>query len=161
MSTVSIFMKFTCHCGIFFQLFRFYNFNVFSILIFVKKNGRDFTVNHDGHVWGSSGPAVLTRVLQQICGVKSPEQMKSSLCWGFHLMPRKKFYAVHYSNWKSFFDKKSTNSTLQNTEKSAIVHVWNKLSVGEKIKKSEERTAYEMIAMKQCPKVFEACGEYF
>ncbi|XP_031634031.1 lactosylceramide 4-alpha-galactosyltransferase-like [Contarinia nasturtii] len=122
---------------------------------------KDFAVNHRGYVWGSSGPAVLTRVLKKICREKSIQKMTPSKCWGFDVLPRKNLYAIHYSNWKHFFNKKLTNETLEQTSKSPVVHLWNKLSIVERIKKSEKRTAYEVIAMKHCPKVFEASGTYF
>lgn len=86
--------------------------------------------------------------------------MKRRRCRGFNVYPENAFYAVQWRDWKYFFLEKYTNKTLELTENSVAIHVWNKHSkttpviVGSKV-------AYGLIAEKYCPKVYSSCGKYF
>lgn len=122
---------------------------------------RDFATNFIGKNWGHNGPGVLTRVLKQICGVKYTTDMSPEKCWQFKVYPPDAFYAINSGDWQMFFDANSTQETLKLTNRSMIVHVWNKMSSNQSIRKTAAETAYEIIASKNCPRVFQASGEQF
>lgn len=114
-----------------------------------------------GELWGYGGPMLLTRVLKQICKTNEIEKMMPENCWGFKVFPPNEFYAIKWSLWAHFFNANYTAETLAATQNSTAIHVWNKFSHGQQIKKATPQTAYEVIAEKNCPKVFKASGDYF
>lgn len=120
----------------------------------------DFQRNFNGDDWGTNGPGVITRVLQQLCGTKTPELMTRERCGGFKAYPPGEFYAVPWPNWDWFFDPTKTNETLELTKNSQVVHVWNKHSIKKKVKVGSS-VAYGLIAEKHCPNVYKASGDYF
>lgn len=87
--------------------------------------------------------------------------MRPDKCGPFNVLPQKAFYAIESSDWEMFFDPNATQQTLQATEDSIIVHVWNKKSAQQNIQKTTVKTAYEIIASKNCPKVYLASGNEF
>lgn len=87
--------------------------------------------------------------------------MTPERCRGFKVFPAKAFYAIPFSDYHHFFDQNATRTTLSRTKNSMIVHVWNKRSFNEKIRKGEKKTAYEIIANKNCPLVYQASGDEF
>lgn len=87
--------------------------------------------------------------------------MTPEKCWGYKVFPLNEFYAVHYSAWEAFFNPNYTNEVLALSQNSTGIHVWNKLSFGDKLNKSGPKTAYGAIAEKNCPKVYGASGDYF
>lgn len=114
-----------------------------------------------GHRWGHNGPGVLTRVLKRICQVEYTFEMTPAKCLGFEVFSRNAFYAIPSTSWQIFFNPNATQKTLRMTNNSVIVHVWNKLSSGKRIQKRQKMSAYEIIASKNCPKVYETLGNYF
>ncbi|XP_041449801.1 lactosylceramide 4-alpha-galactosyltransferase-like [Drosophila obscura] len=120
----------------------------------------DFQQNFDGKEWGTNGPGVITRVAQQICGTKNISVMLENRkrCLGFMVFGCSAFYAIE--NWPGFFDPKRLEKTMARTKDSYVVHVWNSQSHKEPIKVGSD-TAYAKYAEKNCPRAYEAAGEYF
>lgn len=87
--------------------------------------------------------------------------MTPKKCWGFKVFPQNAFYAIRSKSWQMFFDPNATQDTLRMTNDSVIVHVWNKRSSNQQIRKRRKKTAYEIIASKNCPKVYQASGNDF
>lgn len=115
------------------------------------------------HEWATNGPGTLTRVLRKICRINDIYSMKPEYCWGFKVFGPETFYAIYYPIWRHFFETNPTvvNSTLDKIKNSISIHVWNKLSKNEIIDKNKPKTAYGIVAEKNCPKVFESTGRYF
>lgn len=103
----------------------------------------------------------MTRVLKKICNVKYTSEMTPERCWQFQVFEQNKFYAIKSDDWQKFFNPNDTEETLALTNSSIVVHVWNKMSSNQSITKTTEKTAYEIIASKNCPRVFQASGELF
>lgn len=82
--------------------------------------------------------------------------MTPEKCWGFQVLPRTAFYAIRSKAWRMFFDPNTTQAALDMTRNSIIVHVWNKHSSNRSTGESNEKTAYEIIASRNCPRVYEA-----
>lgn len=122
---------------------------------------RNFQITFNGNDWGNNGPGVITRVLQEICKTKSTLLMTKERCFGFHVYPQNKFYAIKWKNWEHFFMEKHLNDVLNQTKNSIAIHVWNKHSAVKIIKKQELNVAYTKLAEQYCPRVYESSGEYF
>lgn len=122
---------------------------------------REFTANFIGSNWAHNGPGVLTRVLKRICQAEFTFDMTSTKCWGFNVLPQSTFYAIPSKKWQMFFDSNATEDTLRLTNNSIAVHVWNKRSSTQHIRKKRMKTAYEIIASKNCPKAYQASGNDF
>lgn len=88
--------------------------------------------------------------------------MTREQCNGFRVYPKSAFYAISWSKWKWFFDATMTDRTLEMTKNSTVIHVWNDVSKNAKIKIGD-RTAYEMAAKINCPKIYRSRvnHEYF
>jgi lactosylceramide 4-alpha-galactosyltransferase len=86
--------------------------------------------------------------------------MTSDKCGGFAVLKPSVFYEIPYPYWKQFFDESVSKGTLQKVEGSYGVHVWNKMSGGEKITVGSE-TAYGLLAERHCPGVYRNCGPEF
>lgn len=82
-------------------------------------------------------------------------------CKEVEVFPKNEFYAIGYESWGQLFDPKSTKFVLNATEHSSLVHLWNALSFDRVINKSEPKSAYGIIAAKNCPLSFHNSGEYF
>ena len=114
----------------------------------------------NGTLWSYNGPGVLTRILKKKCNTTENSKMLSERCSGFQVLPTKYCYEIKYHERTKFFEERYLEEVLKRIEDSIIVHVWNKLSYS--IKLSVNSTAaYIHLAKKYCPKVIEACGEYF
>lgn len=87
--------------------------------------------------------------------------MTQEKCWGFTVYSQNAFYAISSRAWQMFFDPNETHEALRITKHSIIVHVWNKKSSNQHIKKKRNKTAYEIIASRNCPRVYRAAGNYF
>lgn len=96
-----------------------------------------------------------------MCQVNDLSEMTPENCWGFKAYPRSVLYAVAWDKWQLFYNRNKTKDVIELTKHSPVVHAWNKLSSGAKIVKSKQKTAYEVIAMRNCPSVFDASGKYF
>lgn len=87
--------------------------------------------------------------------------MTPEICRGFKVFPANEFYPINYDEWEQIFDVDFTETVMEAIKNSSVVHLWNNLSHGKVITKSNMKTAYEVIAEKNCPTTFEASGEYF
>lgn len=88
--------------------------------------------------------------------------MTTERCNGLKVFPVEEFYAVGWDKWRHFFNVSFTGSVLKATKNSSVVHLWNKLTHNTIITKSQLfKTAYEVIAEKNCPKTIKASGKYF
>lgn len=121
----------------------------------------DLVKNFNGSDWGSNGPFLITRVLQQLCQTnKTQEMIAKTSCDGFHLLPSRFCYPVTGVNWLQLFNETYAEFAMKSFQDSIVVHFWNNLS-----KKTELRinstAAYVQLAKRFCPRVAETCGEFF
>lgn len=121
---------------------------------------REFSTDFDGSVWSHNGPGVLTRVLKRICKTELPD-MTPEKCCGFNVLPQNTFYAIKSKQWDMFFNPNLTHKTLKLIRHSVLVHVWNKYSAKKIIRKQGKKSAYDVIASINCPKVYQASYDKF
>lgn len=121
----------------------------------------DLEKNFKGNDWGNNGPGVITRLLRRVCGVEKARDMLRKDCEGFKVYPPDHFYPVAWWNWTKYFKEEYLEEVLRRTEKSYAVHVWNKHSADTKVPTKDGRVPYVYFAKRNCPRVFQACGEYF
>lgn len=114
----------------------------------------------DGDDFASNGPIVMTYVIMSLCGMKNLTELVGKSCEGFHLLPKKDCYEISYSEWNKFFESKYSDSVMQRTEHSLVIHFWNYLSKNQKLKK-DSSSAYIKIATQFCPKVLSETWKYF
>lgn len=103
--------------------------------------------------------SIVTTALEGLCQSKYRNSMEHEDCDGFHLHPRRTFYAVPRHNEKWFFGPKRKKHTLGLTKKSKVIRTWNNASKSKRIKLGSG-TAYEFIAKLNCPKVFSSRINY-
>lgn len=120
----------------------------------------NFLNNFNGNVWGHNGPGVITRVMKQMCHVKTTDQMTTDRCNGVTVYPSSAFYAVTWQRWRKFFMAKYTNQIAEMTKDSFAVHLWNRLSADLKVKVGS-RIPYDVLAESHCPRVYKSFGEFF
>ncbi|XP_021938491.1 lactosylceramide 4-alpha-galactosyltransferase-like isoform X2 [Zootermopsis nevadensis] len=121
---------------------------------------RDILRNFQGQSWAQNGPAVITRVLELICGTKTINEMTRKECLGFAVYPQNVFYTIPYQSWALLFDESRTSDTMKKVEGSYGVHVWNKMN-SEKNIDVGSKSAYSLLAEKHCPRVYWNCGPTF
>lgn len=112
----------------------------------------------NGSDWANNGPGVITRVLQTICKTKNTIEITRERCSGFKVYPHNEFYVVSWPHWQMFFNPNFTDITLALAKDSPAIHVWNRLSVDEKVGKN---VAYGTLAKKNCPNVYVMSEDYF
>lgn len=121
---------------------------------------RELVEHFDGEQWSNNGPGLLTRILKRVCKTDNISEMFGDRCLGFQVLPQKYCYAISYPEYLKFFDGGYLKEVLEKIEDSIIAHVWNKLSESTKLSVNSS-AAYIHLAKQYCPKVIEACGEYF
>lgn len=120
-----------------------------------------FVADFRGDVWAHNGPSRITEVLMNdICKTNNTRLMTYEKCHGFQVFPTDKFYAIHYSNWRFFFEERFLNTSLSLTKDSLLIHVWNKMSSDMKFKVGTQ-AAYGVYAERFCPKVYSSIGKFF
>lgn len=147
--------------------------------------------NFEPKKWGNAGPENITRTLEKICnetaavsGELKREDITPENCMGFHALPTEIFYPIYGTEWERLFDASCTEETLQKSNRSILVHFWNKLSSWQpilkdfknktlvkmykskltrilKIRKPIGETAYGVIAKANCPRAYAASGDLF
>ncbi|XP_037040179.1 lactosylceramide 4-alpha-galactosyltransferase-like isoform X2 [Bradysia coprophila] len=120
----------------------------------------EFQNRFDGDNWGNNGPGVITRVLQNICQTYNTVWMTRARCKGFTVFPMSKVYAINFNYWPMFFEDNFSELTMDLTNDSIVVHVWNKLSSDKRLPIGSQ-AAYTLLAAKYCPKVFKSSGDFF
>ena len=114
----------------------------------------------DGVQWANNGPGVITRTLKKICNTNDNLEMVGGSCRGFQVLAQNCCFAIEYPEHKKFFEEEYLIEVMDKINDSLIVHIWNKLSESTKLSVNTS-VAYIRLAKQYCPKVIEACGEYF
>lgn len=105
--------------------------------------------------------ALLTRVLENDVCNTSLAKMTPEKCRGFKVFQPAEMHAVNWDNWTYFIDPKYTSTVLDATAKSTVVHLLNHTWRNVTVTKSKfNRTAYEALAKKNCPKVYNVAGDH-
>ncbi|XP_034098794.1 lactosylceramide 4-alpha-galactosyltransferase-like [Drosophila albomicans] len=127
---------------------------------FIKECLRDFQQHFDAKNWRKNGDQLINRVASKFCGTQNVSAMldNRSGCRGLQIHDWYAFYAVQRSYVQDFFDPARVKETLELTNGSYLVHLWNKLSYELPVKFNTD-TAYGKLAKQYCPKVFEAISE--
>lgn len=107
----------------------------------------------------NNGPLALTKALENICRTTDRNLMTSERCEGFRLYARDLFYAVAWKDFDWFFNPEMTDHTLALVNNSSVIHVWNDVSKNRTVKIGD-KAAYEVIARKYCPKVYNSRVSY-
>lgn len=122
---------------------------------------RELIKNYEPDAWNYNGGLLITRVLSDHVCHTSLSEMTPEKCRGLTVFAPNEFYAINWFEWEQFFNASQTEFVLETIERSSVVHLWNKMSHNRNITKSESKTAYEILAERNCPDVFNATGEYF
>lgn len=95
---------------------------------YVRRCLEDVGGDYRGDLWAHNGPGAVTRLVEELCGGR----VKVAVCSGLTVLPESSFYPVHYGAWRDYFG--DSNDVLRKVNASRGVHIWNKLSAGEKAK---------------------------
>nr|CAD7457263.1 unnamed protein product [Timema tahoe] len=108
-----------------------------------------------GTEWSFNGPYLITRVLQQECGVSVPSETNPGRCKGFIVHNPKTFFPLPYQSWSLLFDETSSNATMAKllANSTYTVHAWNKLSHDKQIM-TDSKQPYSLLASTFCPRVY-------
>lgn len=90
--------------------------------------------------------------------------MAPANCWGFKLYSPETFYPVEAMYWKHLFNENTDISKrmVQAVDQAYAVKMWDNLSGGTSIKKhAKQKSAYLLLAEKNCPKVIQSWGSTF
>lgn len=109
------------------------------------------------------GAEALTRVLMKICRRNHIADLLPNYCWGFKVYPPNAFNPISPEAWELYFntDPVIVRQTLDNVKTSIAVHLWDLYSAPKVIDKFREKSAYGMLAERNCPNVFRASGFLF
>lgn len=121
---------------------------------------REYVSDFRGDLWDHGGPKLVTRIIQRVCQTDILTEMTPEKCWGFKALPIDEFYAIPYDKWEMIFQPEFRDEAMEMVDNSAGVHVWNTFSSATVVQKSLPETAYGALAAQNCPKVFEAAGEF-
>lgn len=126
-----------------------------------EKYMNDLIRNFNGSDWGSNGPLLLTRVLQQLCETNETSKMIAKEdCEGFHVLPKKYCYPITGLSWEKLFNEDFSQKSMETSKDSIVVHFWNNLSKHYELRVNSS-CAYIQLAKLHCPKVIAMCDEFF
>lgn len=123
---------------------------------------RDFQLYFNGKEWSVNGLYLITRVANRMCNTKSIKTLLNDekRCPELKVLPWNAFYEMYWREWRNFFEPDYLEETLERTNDSYGIHLWNKMS-SEELIKIGSNTAYGKIAAQNCPKSYAAMGEYY
>ena len=126
-----------------------------------EKFMNDLIRNFNGSDWGSNGPILITRVLQDLCATNETLKMvEKQNCQGFHVLPRNNCYPITGLSWEKLFNETFAEKAMEVSKDSMVVHFWNNLSKHFELKVNST-AAYVQLAKLHCPKVVASCDEFF
>lgn len=88
--------------------------------------------------------------------------MDYNTCRGVNLLPSVSFFPFEWSNWKQYFmERNHTKNSLSWVPKATIgVHIWNKMSSSEVIRKNSNQY-YTSLSKAFCPHTLLSAPETF
>lgn len=132
-----------------------------------SQKGRKFTEmfmkymieNYEADEWGTNGPIVITKVINEICKTESIKEMiEMGNCDGFHVLPKKICYPVPWTLWRRIFNEKRVRRTMRMMDESMTLHLWNDLSKKRRIE-VELDSVFNRVAKEKCPNVYKVMVE--
>ncbi|CAL4137240.1 unnamed protein product, partial [Meganyctiphanes norvegica] len=125
-------------------------------LAFVEQMAQHF----DPLEWGANGPKLITKVLQDKCGLKLPSGATPG-CMDVTVLPPKAFYPIPWWDWKLYVTENvSLSQKLVEDKEVFALHVWNHLSSYSTIH-LHSRQPYATAATRNCPITVAAVGDSF
>lgn len=122
---------------------------------------KDLVKNFNGSDWGSNGPTLITRVLQELCQTNETSKMVAKQhCKGFHVLSKSNCYPITGLLWERLFNETFSEKAMEASKDSIVVHFWNNLSKHYELRVNST-AAYIQLARLHCPKVIATCGEFF
>lgn len=107
--------------------------------VFASQLIRDFEINFKGHIWGNNGPALITRVYQNL-SMKSLSDM--------YILPPNIVYPIHWSEWTSIYEANCDENKWKTIQSISIgLHIWNKMGK----KKYMKNSILSRATSKYCP----------
>ncbi|XP_064541177.1 lactosylceramide 4-alpha-galactosyltransferase-like isoform X2 [Drosophila montana] len=104
---------------------------------------RDYETNYNGKAYVKNEPALVTRVVKNLCGNDLVKLMQEG-----------------WPQWKHYTEPKYLEETMAITKDFYLIHLWNKASYKGLIKVGSS-TALGIYAENHCPRVYTAAGDYF
>lgn len=104
----------------------------------------------------------LTRVLMRICRRNHVADLQPNFCWGFKVFPPNAFFPIARDAWRFYFDTTPAivYKTLDIVKNSIAVHLWNEYLTQELVDRFKAKTAYGILAERNCPNVFKTSNYY-
>ncbi|XP_076266976.1 lactosylceramide 4-alpha-galactosyltransferase-like [Rhynchophorus ferrugineus] len=121
----------------------------------------DIAQHYDGNVWGIIGPYIVTKLAQRLCKEPHIKNFTGKSCENFYLLPTDAFYPIFYPAWRLFFNKNELKHVKNKSQSSYMLHLWNKLSIDERIDITSDDVPYLHFAKKFCPRTIANVVEYF
>ncbi|KAL4104742.1 hypothetical protein QTP88_020024 [Uroleucon formosanum] len=85
----------------------------------------DFASNYRANNWGYNGPGVITRTLEKICDTNLVTDMNKQKCNGFMVFGTEAFCPISWSDWRLYFNTKTSDEVMLKIKDSIGIHVWN------------------------------------
>lgn len=140
-----------------------------AILNFDMDNGRNLldnfiqnlVNNFNGYYFIANGPALITRVVKKICQTDNMTEIaEMENCQGFHVFKKTSCYEISWTERMKFLEEQYAVEVIKRLKNSIVVHFWNRLSKTVRLNVNSS-AAYIWLAQHYCPKVLDACEEYF
>jgi len=112
---------------------------------------------YDPGIWAAYGPKLITLTMAEFCGFHLGN-LFSNQCNDVQILPSYFFYPIPYPGWWKYFAK-INNETMFKVIRGYGVHIWNKMSKGERIV-LRSSDLYAVLASKHCPLAFAKLSEF-
>lgn len=121
---------------------------------------KDLVRNFNGNIWNHNGPALLTRIISSWCQQELTENMTPDACFQFQVRPIDDFMPVHWFSNGMYFEPESASATMMLLESSYTAHFFSHMNKDRPIEKGSH-VAYDLLAEKYCPRVYEVISGQF
>lgn len=125
-----------------------------------EKYFEEIIAHFNGSVFAANGPDMMSRIIEEMCDISSPQGMVRESCGGFKILPTSACYSIEYFNYFKFFEEQYLNEVMEATENSFAIHFWNFASSWKMIP-IHSNAALINIAEQHCPRILSSSVEFF
>ncbi|CRK94603.1 CLUMA_CG008103, isoform A [Clunio marinus] len=118
----------------------------------VEKFLSEFMTNYNGHAWAWNGPHLVTQVINKFCDLPRKPINEKYNCSGVTILPTKMCSEISFREIGVLFSEDSSvyEKTLERIKDSSLVHLFNRMSQGHKVRTNSKTAIIEM-AKQYCP----------
>ncbi|KAM4771191.1 alpha-1,4-N-acetylglucosaminyltransferase-like [Rhinophrynus dorsalis] len=113
----------------------------------------NFVKNYDGTVWGQQGPALFTRVLEQVCDIPDFKAGEDIMCGNISFLNPQRFYPIPYPSWRQYYQVWEKLPTFNS---SYALHLWNYMNQENRTVIPGSDTLADHIYKQYCPSTYES-----